>query len=149
MDETADIQELADQVMREGVIAQALPVLRASVGYEVAVAYGKKIGLTDETAKELATVVKKRIEGTVVVTRDKSTIRLFEDEAKEPATAVKKPIEGTVIATRDKSVIRLFEDEAKEPATAVKKPTEGTVIGTRDKSTIRLFEDEAVDESDG
>ena len=111
MDET-DIQRLADQVMREPMITQVAPNARASVGYRVALAYGRKAGLTENGAKELATVVKKRIDGTSVIRRDKSVIRLFEDEAKEPATAVKKPIEGTVVVTRDKSVIRLFEDEA-------------------------------------
>ena len=52
MADEPDLDRLADRVMDEPVIAEGPPDTRANVGYETALAYGKKVGLTDEAAKD-------------------------------------------------------------------------------------------------
>ena len=65
-----DIQRLADLVMDNPVIAQVPPDTRASVGHDIALVHGMKAGLTDKGAKELAALVKRRIEWTDFASRN-------------------------------------------------------------------------------
>ena len=51
--------------MDEPALAQLSLETQGSVGYEVALAYGIKVGLTDKAAKDLAELVKGRIESNI------------------------------------------------------------------------------------
>ena len=68
MDET-DIQRFADLVLVDETIAHIPPEDRARLGYDIALAIGTKAGLSDAGTKELAALVKRRIEWSLFARR--------------------------------------------------------------------------------
>ena len=79
MTDETNLERLADRIMDEPVLAEVGPDTRASIGREIALAYGQQIGLTDEGAKELATLVESRIESinSVKTDHDRKCLHLW------------------------------------------------------------------------
>ncbi len=70
MDDT-DIQRLADLILADPLLAEAEAEDRAKIGYDLGLYHGMKAGLTDTGSKEVAALVKRRIEWTLFANRNK------------------------------------------------------------------------------
>ena len=68
MDDT-DIQRMADTILKFPEIVQAEDEVRARIAYDLGLYHGMKAGLTDAGSKEVAALVKRRVEWAIFANR--------------------------------------------------------------------------------